>query len=302
MGSDTTALSQDSSQLLGAQTSLVRRAGARDPTSVAHHLAADLSGGCRAGPERARRRESVQRHCRPELRFVELHRRGGLEWLTSGGPAAPAGSRRLRRARRRRSWPRHLDRRRRPDAEPRTSRLHSPRRTRTSPHSVTGGGDTVRQGGRRRPSAMRCRASIASTMSQLAGDQRRAGQRQRACVRAGSRHQHAADLPRWCQERVRPDRGEEQHAGGQGHLGRRRAPARSWPGARAPGWSTPSTSPTPPSSWSARPTTPTPRIRWPATSRSSTPPTSRIGPRSGTPCRASPPGPPPTTPGPPPSP
>ena len=64
----------------------------------------------------------------------------------------------------------------------------------------------------------------------------------------------------------------------------------------------PSTSPTLRSSWWARPTTPTPRTRSPGTSRSSTPPTSPTGPRSAMPCRASRPGPHPTTPGPPPSP
>ena len=38
---------------------LVRRAGARDPAGVAHHLAADLPGRRRAGPERAGRRKAA---------------------------------------------------------------------------------------------------------------------------------------------------------------------------------------------------------------------------------------------------
>ena len=85
-------------------------------------------------------------------------------------------------------------------------------------------------------------------------DQRGAGQHQRARLRAGRQHRHAADLPRGCQERTRPDRGQQQRPGRQGHLGGlgRRAP--SWRVAPAPASSTPSTSPTPRSSSSGRPT------------------------------------------------
>ena len=93
MGSDSTALSQDSSQLLGAQTAL---AAAQAHVTQQKSLITSLQT-CLVGVERALNElavgKLVQRHCRAELRFDELHGRGGFQWLTPRGGGAGFGSR-----------------------------------------------------------------------------------------------------------------------------------------------------------------------------------------------------------------
>ena len=91
VGSDTTALNQDASQLLGAQTSLsAAQAHVTQQATLITSLQACLVGVEQALNELAIGKQG-RRHRRAQRRLEQLHGGGGLQWLTADDLGAVDG-------------------------------------------------------------------------------------------------------------------------------------------------------------------------------------------------------------------